>query len=100
METTPVKLNFSNKNVDGINTPEAYEKLLYDILRGDATNFTHWDEVAYSWNFVDPISEVWAEEKADFPNYAAGTFGPEAADELLQRDGFFWWPITNLNIDD
>ncbi|MBY6273385.1 glucose-6-phosphate dehydrogenase [Caldibacillus debilis] len=100
METTPVKLNFSNKNVDGINTPEAYEKLLYDILRGDATNFTHWDEVAYSWNFVDPISEAWAEEKADFPNYAAGTFGPEAADELLQRDGFFWWPITNLNIDD
>ena len=45
IETTPVKLNFANNSVDGMNTPEAYEKLLYDCLRGDATNFTHWDEV-------------------------------------------------------
>lgn len=99
METTPVKLNFSNKNIDGINTPEAYEKLLYDCLRGDATNFTHWDEVALSWSFVDPISEVWANEKADFPNYQAGTMGPKQADELLKKDGFFWWPIDNLDIE-
>ncbi len=41
-EATPVKLNYSNKGIDGLNTPEAYEKLLFDSLRGDATNFTHW----------------------------------------------------------
>lgn len=95
METTPVKLNFSTNDIAGYNTPEAYEKLLYDCLRGDATNFTHWDEVALSWKFVDNISEVWENEKANFPNYEAGSMGPVEADELLKRDGFFWWPIIN-----
>nr|WP_044747921.1 glucose-6-phosphate dehydrogenase [Bacillus alveayuensis] len=94
MKTTPIKLDYCNNCIDGINTPEAYEKLLYDCMRGDATNFTHWDEVAASWSFVDPISEVWENTKAiDFPNYEAGSMGPKAADELLQKDGFHWWPI-------
>ncbi|HEY4553486.1 MAG TPA: glucose-6-phosphate dehydrogenase [Bacillaceae bacterium] len=100
METTPVKLNFSNHNIAGLNTPEAYEKLLYDCLRGDATNFTHWDEVALSWSFVDKISQYWENKKADFPNYDAGSMGPKAADELLEKDGFFWWPVSNLDVDD
>ncbi|RLQ91142.1 glucose-6-phosphate dehydrogenase [Falsibacillus albus] len=100
METTPVKLNFSNKSVDGMNTPEAYEKLLHDCMRGDATNFTHWDEVALSWSFVDKISDIWESTKdTGFPNYEAGTMGPRAADELLAKDGFFWWPVTNLDVD-
>lgn len=98
METTPIKLNFSTKSIDGMNTPEAYEKLLYDCLRGDATNFTHWDEVALSWQFVDTISEVWEREKAEFPNYPSGTSGPKSADELLAKDGFFWWPVTDLEV--
>ncbi|MCZ0757067.1 glucose-6-phosphate dehydrogenase [Anoxybacillus sp. J5B_2022] len=95
MKTTPIKLDYCNNCIDGINTPEAYEKLLYDCMRGDATNFTHWDEVAASWSFIDPISEVWANTKAaDFPNYEAGSMGPKAADELLQKDGFHWWPLN------
>ncbi|WP_060787665.1 glucose-6-phosphate dehydrogenase [Geobacillus zalihae] len=94
--TAPFQLDYCNNCIDGINTPEAYEKLLYDCMRGDATNFTHWDEVAASWQFVDPISEVWANTKAsDFPNYAAGSMGPAAADELLKQDGFHWWPIAH-----
>jgi glucose-6-phosphate 1-dehydrogenase len=94
MKTAPIKLDYCNNCIDGINTPEAYEKLLYDCMRGDATNFTHWDEVAASWQFVDPISEVWENTKAiDFPNYEAGSMGPKASDELLQKDGFHWWPI-------
>jgi glucose-6-phosphate 1-dehydrogenase len=94
MKTTPIELDYCNNCIDGINTPEAYEKLLYDCMRGDATNFTHWDEVAASWQFVDPISEVWGNTKAvDFPNYEAGSMGPKAADALLQKDGFHWWPI-------
>jgi glucose-6-phosphate 1-dehydrogenase len=100
MEATPVKLNFANKGIDGMNTPEAYEKLLYDCIRGDATNFTHWDEVALSWSFTDKISEVWENTKeTSFPNYAAGTMGPKAADELLAKDGFFWWPVTDLDVE-
>ncbi|KRG08705.1 glucose-6-phosphate dehydrogenase [Lederbergia galactosidilytica] len=95
METKPVKLDFSTNDIAGYNTPEAYEKLLHDCLRGDATNFTHWDEVALSWNFVDKISRVWEENKAAFPNYPAGTMGPVEADQLLEKDGFQWWSVTN-----
>ncbi|WP_075982223.1 glucose-6-phosphate dehydrogenase [Bacillus massilinigeriensis] len=100
MDATPVKLNFANKGVNGMNTPEAYERLLYDCMRGDATNFTHWDEVALSWSFVDKISEVWENTKEEsFPNYASGTAGPQAANELLEKDGFFWWPIADLEVE-
>lgn len=94
MKTAPIELDYCYNCIDGINTPEAYEKLLYDCMRGDATNFTHWDEVAASWQFVDPISEVWENTKADdFPNYEAGSMGPKASDMLLAKDGFHWWPI-------
>lgn len=96
MNATPVKLNFSNNSVDHMNTPEAYERLLYDCMRGDATNFAHWDEVALSWSFVDKISQIWENQQAEqFPNYEAGTMGPKAADELLEKDGFHWWPVES-----
>ncbi|WP_281288064.1 glucose-6-phosphate dehydrogenase [Bacillus rubiinfantis] len=94
-----VKLSFSNSGTYTMNTPEGYEKLLFDCMRGDATNFTHWDEVAYSWAFVDKISQVWARTKADFPNYPSGSMGPEAADRLLEKDGYHWWPITDLEVE-
>ncbi|GAA0346378.1 glucose-6-phosphate dehydrogenase [Bacillus carboniphilus] len=100
VETTPVKLNFSNKSVDGMNTPEAYEKLLYDCLRGDATNFAHWDEVALSWTYVDPIAKAWEQTKeSSFPNYSSGSMGPDEADKLLEKDGFHWWPVTDLDVE-
>jgi glucose-6-phosphate 1-dehydrogenase len=69
-------------------------------MRGDATNFTHWDEVALSWSFVDKISQVWENEtEQSFPNYESGSMGPKASDELLEKDGFFWWPITDLDVE-
>ncbi|WP_078382598.1 glucose-6-phosphate dehydrogenase [Sutcliffiella halmapala] len=92
--TTPIKLDYSNNCIDGINTPEAYERLIYDAMRGDMTNFTHWDEVALSWSFIDQVSKAWESKKAsDFPNYEAGSTGPKKADELLEKDGFHWWPV-------
>ncbi|MFX3625562.1 MAG: glucose-6-phosphate dehydrogenase [Ectobacillus sp.] len=95
-ETTPVKLDYCNNCVDAINTPEAYEKLLYDAIQGDGTNFTHWDEVALSWQFVDIISKAWENNtEVNFPNYASGSMGPDASDELLAKDGFHWWPISD-----
>ncbi|MGM9923033.1 MAG: glucose-6-phosphate dehydrogenase [Bacillus sp. (in: firmicutes)] len=97
--TTPIRLNYSNQSVDRMNTPEAYEKLLYDCMRGDTTNFTHWDEVALSWKFVDGIAAVWKETPAPFfPNYQAGTMGPDASDELLAQDGNKWWPIEDFDV--
>ncbi|MCM3398887.1 glucose-6-phosphate dehydrogenase [Oceanobacillus profundus] len=89
----PIQLAYNHNPVPGINTPEAYEKLLYDCMIGDATNFTHWDEVALSWKFVDTIINEWSNKTADFPNYRSGSMGPEAADELLAKDGFHWWSI-------
>lgn len=100
MDATKVNLHYTNKGIDGMNTPEAYEKLLYDCMRGDATNFTHWDEVALSWSFVDSISEVWENTpQVDFPNYASGTMGPKASDKLLEENGFHWWPVDNLDVE-
>ncbi len=93
-KTTPIQLNFNNKQENYINSPEAYERLLHDVMRGDATNFTRWDEVALSWKFIDPISVAWANEKEPaFPNYASGSMGPKASDDLLEKDGFHWWPL-------
>jgi glucose-6-phosphate 1-dehydrogenase len=95
-ETTPIKMDFSNKNVNSMNTPEAYERLIYDCLRGDATNFAHWEEVGLSWKFIDTISEAWATNKASyFPNYKAGSMGPDKSDMLLEKNGFHWWPLDN-----
>ncbi len=99
LETTPVKLSYANSGVDVMNTPEAYEKLIHDAMRGDSTNFTHWDEVSLSWSFVDVIAEAWGNKKAEFPNYPANSKGPKAADDLLERDGFFWWPLRMLDVD-
>lgn len=99
MNATPVKLSYANTGIDGINTPEAYEKLLYDCMRGDATNFTHWDEVALSWSFVDNISQHWQKTQARFPNYESGSAGPKESDVLLAKDGLFWWPIGDLDVE-
>jgi glucose-6-phosphate 1-dehydrogenase len=100
LDAQEVKLSFANTGINAMNTPEGYEKLLYDCMRGDATNFTHWDEVAYSWAFVDKISEVWEKTKSkNFPNYQSGSMGPKEADEMLEKDGFFWWPVTDLDVE-
>lgn len=94
--TTPISMEFSNKVSNTVNSPEAYERLIFDCLRGEATNFTRWDEVALSWEFIDPLSKAWVERSHEqLPIYTAGTMGPKQADELLQKDGFFWWPITH-----
>ncbi|MGX7329524.1 glucose-6-phosphate dehydrogenase [Enterococcus bulliens] len=89
-DMTPVKLDYRNSAEIIGNTPEAYEKLLLDAFEGDGTNFTHWDEVAQSWRIVDVIRHAWDNETPDFPNYAAGTMGPQAAYDLLAKDGFEW----------
>ena len=71
-------------------TPEAYERLILDALIGDPTLFIRSDEVEQAWNICDPILSAWAENLAPLANYEAGTWGPNAADELLERDGRQW----------
>ncbi|MFN8108597.1 MAG: glucose-6-phosphate dehydrogenase [Thermoleophilia bacterium] len=69
---------------------EAYERLLLDALIGDSTLFARWDEVERAWEIVEELLEAWRETPIGAPNYEAGTWGPEAADELLARDGREW----------
>ena len=70
--------------------PEAYERLLLDAMLGDATLFTRADEIEEQWALVDAIIAPWQRDRPSFPNYAAGTWGPPSAEELLQRDGRSW----------
>jgi glucose-6-phosphate 1-dehydrogenase len=70
--------------------PEAYERLILDCLLGDATLFTRADEVEEQWALVDAMVAPWKRDRPNFPNYAAGTWGPGAAEELLERDGRSW----------
>jgi glucose-6-phosphate 1-dehydrogenase len=72
-------------------SPEAYETLLLDAMRGDATLFMRADQVEEAWDVITPILEVWdSRTSLDFPNYSAGTWGPEAAETLIAREGQFW----------
>jgi glucose-6-phosphate 1-dehydrogenase len=65
-------------------------------MRGDPTFFARADEVEVAWEIVEPVIEKWGAEKStDFPNYAAGSAGPAAADELLARDGRYWYDATD-----
>ncbi|ADU30254.1 glucose-6-phosphate dehydrogenase [Evansella cellulosilytica] len=98
--TVPVRLDYRNDGIDGFNTPEAYERLLYDCMLGDATNFAHWDELDLSWNFIDAISEVWEKKSKKEPFlYPSGTMGPNESEDLLQENGHKWWPITKYELE-
>ncbi len=87
----PVKMDFHYGTSFGKASPEAYERLLLDAMSGDATLFARRDEVEQAWAFIDAIEDAWREP--DGPRlyeYPAGSWGPEAADELLARDGRAW----------
>ena len=80
---SPVRFDFDYEKAFEQPLSEAYERLLLDALRGDATLFMPSDELEAAWEFVTPILEAWQKAPADFPNYAAGTWGPAAADRLV-----------------
>ncbi|MFL6712536.1 MAG: glucose-6-phosphate dehydrogenase, partial [Sulfurifustis sp.] len=69
---------------------EAYQTLLLDVIEGDRSLFIRFDEVEWAWRVVDPILRHWAQRNGDIPTYAAGTWGPEAADRLFDRDDQRW----------
>ena len=89
----PTKMDTSTVSPTQGNTPEAYERLIYDILRGDATLFSRWDEVESAWMFADHLIGYREQKRSQFPNYDAGSMGPIKAFELLARDGRKWWNI-------
>ncbi len=94
MRASRVNMDFSYRDAFGTATPVAYETLLLDAMRGDATLFTRRDEVEAEWRIITPIEEAWTQlPKPQFPNYAAGSEGPENADSLIHRDRNRWRPL-------
>ena len=90
MTVRTVNMDFLYGGAFRTGLPEAYERLILDAMRGDAMLFTRADEIEEQWRIVDSIHERWANQLPDFPNHAAGTWGPDAADELLHADGRSW----------
>jgi glucose-6-phosphate 1-dehydrogenase len=92
-----VTMNFGYAEAFGITEPpRAYAWLLLDAMQGDQTLFARADWIDRAWQIVDPLIARWAEHPPQgFPNYAAGTPGPNAADRLLGRDGRRWRPLES-----
>jgi glucose-6-phosphate 1-dehydrogenase len=87
-----VKLDFTYKDFGDQAPATGYERLLYDAMIGDSTLYHRTDMVEAAWAIATPVLDVWQSLRPrDFPNYAAGTWGPAAADELIERDGRRWW---------
>ena len=85
-----VSMDFQYGSGFGVRSPPAYETLLLDAMEGDPALYTRQDMVEACWEAVGPVLEVWANTGFAFPNYAAGSWGPAEADELLERDGWQW----------
>jgi glucose-6-phosphate 1-dehydrogenase len=86
----PATMDFWYENAFERDLPEAYERLLLDVLRDDSTLFTRSDELEAAWEFVTPILEHWESRNAEPAPYKAGTWGPKDANELLTRTGRTW----------
>jgi glucose-6-phosphate 1-dehydrogenase len=101
MRASRVDMDFSYHDAFDGNTPVAYETLLLDAMRGDATLFTRRDEVEAEWRIITPIEEAWAGlPPPQFPNYAAGSEGPNAADGLIQYDHHRWRRLKRNGSED
>ena len=90
----PVKMDFRYSSTFGATSPEAYERLLLDVMAGDPTLFMRRDAVETAWRWVMPILERWDERaKEPLPTYAAGEWGPPAADRLIEATRRQWRPV-------
>jgi len=91
MLTNTVHMDFCYQTAFGVESPDAYEMLLLDVMRGDATLFIRSDEAEAQWRLITPIEEAWANQQIkELPVYAAGSDGPAEADDLTIGNGHKW----------
>jgi glucose-6-phosphate 1-dehydrogenase len=91
MRVRPVEMDFTYDSSFGVGSPEAYERLLLDAMRGDATLFIRNDEIEEAWDLLAPMLESWnSPNPPPVHEYAVGTWGPSAADDLLKPLGHRW----------
>ena len=84
-------LNLSFADTFKVRFPGAYERLLMDVVRGDATLFMSRNEVEAAWAWIEPILDAWQAQAEPPKSYSAGSWGPSAAIALIERDGRTWW---------
>lgn len=93
----PVNMWFNYRESFSGPFPEAYETLLWDVMQNDATEFMRADQVEAAWQILQPVLDEWTvNNPAGFPDYAAGSWGPEAANDLLARQGHSWFVPTSI----
>jgi len=100
-EVQTVNMDFHYKDLSNLRIPSAYERLIYDSIKGDATLFARTEEVLEAWKFLMPVIESWKTD-TDIPlfGYPAGTWGPERADDLIEDKEMTWrYPCKNLTDD-
>ena len=93
-----VNMDFHYKDLADIHVPSAYERLLYDVMLGDSTLFSRDDEVETAWKFIEPIQQAWKNNPAiKVYGYAAGTWGPEPSNDLIEGENLTWrYPCKNM----
>lgn len=89
LQRVPLDMSFAQSF--GVENPDAYERLLMDVIRGQQTLFMRRDEVEAAWNWIDPILDAWKDSINGPKPYAAGTWGPSAAVAMIERDGRTWY---------
>jgi len=89
MEVRDVTMDFAYGEAFTESSPEAYERLILDVLIGEAPLFPRHEEVEQSWRILDPVEDFWAAQGQPEP-YPAGTWGPDGATQMLARDGRTW----------
>ena len=92
MRVRPVNMEFLYGTSFLSQSPEAYERLILDTMRGDATLFARNDEVEAAWTIIDPILDAWGQDSSPLPQYPAGSAGPSEQDSILLDDDK-WRPI-------
>src|SRR5690349_7472757 len=90
MEVRDVTMDFGYGRSFTESSPEAYERLILDVLLGDPPLFPRHEEVELSWQILDPVEAFWAKQKSAPEPYLSGGWGPESADEMMRRDGRVW----------
>ncbi len=98
LRLSPVMMQFFYRQAFKEKPPEAYETPLLDVMEGDATLFLRKDQTEAAWTVIAPIQDVWNSLRpGDFPNYQAGSWGPEEAEIIIARDGRSWFTPTILH---
>jgi glucose-6-phosphate 1-dehydrogenase len=95
MTLQKVNMRFDYGEAFSASRGTGYEVLIYNCMNGDATLFSRTDLVETAWRIAQPLLDLWKTEPADFPNYPAGSWGPKAAFDLIERDGRKWGEVLN-----